>query len=148
MAAAGLTIAVVLAFTGDWLISLLYDSRYTLAGPMLILFAVNAIPSIVLIGTQSVLLSHGDSRRHFFLTATQAILQTSLLFIGIHLFGVAGGILAPGLALLLSYPLRARLISHYRAWDPLNDIVGLGVGFLLTGIACALHWDEIVKLFP
>ncbi|RWR27730.1 polysaccharide biosynthesis protein [Sinirhodobacter populi] len=148
VSAFGIGIAVVLAFTGDWLVRVLYDARYALAGPMMILFAVNSIPTNVLIGTQSVLLSHGDSRRHFYLTAAQAILQTGLLFLAIHLFGVAGGILAPGLAILLTYPLRARLISHYRAWDPLNDIVGLAVGFLLTSLACALHWDEIVKLFP
>lgn len=147
VSALGIGIAVVLAFTGDWLIRLLYDSRYALAGPMLVLFALGSIPSNVLIGSQSVLLSHGDSRRHFYLTLAQAVVQTALLFVLIHFYGVVGAILSPGLTLLLTYPLRARLIARYRGWDPLHDALGLGLGFALTGLACALHWQEIGKLF-
>lgn len=148
VSAFGVTVAVIIAFTGDWLVGQLYDSRYALAGPMLILFAVASIPGNVLIGTQSVLLSHGDSRRQFYLAGVSAAVQTVLLFTTIHLFGVAGAILSPGLTFLLVYPLRARFIARYHSWDPVNDIVGLTVGFALTGIACALHWDEITKLFP
>ncbi len=148
LSAFGVIIAVVLAFCGTWLVDVLYDSRYALAGPMLVLFALNAIPSNVMIGTEAVMLAHGDSRRHFFLTVSLAIVQVVLLFVMIHLFGVVGGIVAPGLALLLTYPIRARMVAHYRAWDPLNDVVGLGVGLLLTGLAFVLHWEEIMKLFP
>ena len=115
---------------------------------MLVLFALGSVPGAVLIGSQSVLLSHGDSRRHFYLTATSAAVQVSLLFLSIHLLGVAGAILAPGLTLLVTYPLRAAFMRRYRAWDPLNDLLGLSLGLALTGLACAWHWEQIRTLFP
>lgn len=147
VAALGVFIATVLAFSGIWLLDLLYDDRYALAGPMLVLFSFAAIPGNVLIGSKPVLLAHGDSRRHFYLTVTSAAVQVSLLLLSIPVFGVIGAILSPGLTLILTYPMRAVFIAKYRAWDPLNDALGLSLGFTLTGLACAWHWQEITKLF-
>ena len=147
IAALGVIISTLLAFSGIWLLDLLYDDRYALAGPMLVLFALAAIPENVLVGSKPVLLAHGDSRRHFYLTVTSAAIQVSLLLLAVPAFGVVGAILSPSLTLILTYPMRAFFIAKYRAWDPLNDILGLSLGFALTGLACAWHWDAITKLF-
>lgn len=143
----GIGLCVVLAFVAVWLVDLLYDARYTTAGPMTILIALRAIPTNAFVGTQNVLLASGDSRSHFFLTATIAVLQTALAFVGVLTFGIAGAILAPGLAVLLSYPIRARLTAKYDSWDPVSELGYMVLGFVLTGIACALHWQEITALF-
>ncbi len=141
-------IAVLLAFSGVWLIGLLYDARYSLAGPMLVLFALNTIPSAATIGAGSVLLAQGNSRSHFYLMISIAITQTALLFVLIHFFGIVGGILSSGIALLLTYPILVLLIRPYRSWDPIGDALTMMVGYGFMAIACALHWDEIAKLFP
>ncbi|TCP39529.1 oligosaccharide flippase family protein [Rhodovulum marinum] len=147
--AASLLIAMlgVLAFIGDWLVQLLYDPRYALAGPMVVLFALSWIPSAALAGSNQVLLGFGDSKRHFFLMAAMAAVQITLSLVGVLTLGLAGVILAHGLTILLTYPLRVWLISRYDAWDPKGEFGLMGLGFAITGLACWLQWDSLSALW-
>lgn len=138
--------AVVLAYGGIFLMDLLYDPRYALAGPMVVLFGFAAVPQIAFSAYGGVMLARGDSKSFFYYIVSTAILQTALLFIGIHFWGVFGGILAPGLAALLTYPIRVRFLRRHNANDNLADAIFLGLGFALNGFACWLHWDKIVQL--
>ncbi|WP_368188431.1 oligosaccharide flippase family protein [Aestuariibius sp. HNIBRBA575] len=142
-----LTLAL-LAMLGGWLIETLYDPRYILAGPMVVLFALRSVPESAFIGTQHVLLANGDSRNFLILTGSIAVIQVALLSAGIALFGIPGAILAPTLALLITYPLRIILTHRYGAWDPIGELGALALGFALTGVGCWLHWDAIGQLLP
>lgn len=146
MVAVFLASTVFLAYGGIFFMDLLYDSRYALAGPMVVLFAFASVPILTFSAYDSALLAAGDSKRFFYLIVVTACIQTALLFVGISLFGVFGAILAPTIASLLSYPLRNHLLRPHHANDNLADATFLAVGFIVNGFACWLHWDQIALL--
>jgi O-antigen/teichoic acid export membrane protein len=146
MVGAFLAGTVVMAYGGIFLMDLLYDPRYALAGPMVALFGLAAVPQVAFSAYGGVMLARGDSKSFFYYIVSTAIVQTVLLFVGIHFWGVFGGIMAPGLAALLTYPIRVRFLRRHHANDNLADAIFLGVGFALNGFACWLHWDRIAQL--
>lgn len=137
---------LILGVFGISIINLLYDARYALAGPMVMLFSLGSIAPIVFTNYGGVLLAHGDSKRHFILMVLTAIVQISLLFLGINYLGLFGAILAPGLAMLLVHPLRVVFLSHYKAYDIWGDLTFVSVAMAVTGTMCALNWDQISLL--
>lgn len=141
-----LLLTMILAHSGIWLTDVLYDPRYALSGPIVVLFSLSLVPQVTFNGYGSVLLANGDSRRHFILLSSTAVVQTALLFAGVIWFGIFGAILAQGLAALVIYPLRTRFITRYAADDPKADAVFLASGFAVNGAACWLHWEEVSKL--
>lgn len=146
LVAGTLVLSMMLAFGGIGLVDFLYDSRYEQAGPIVVLFSLTMVPQLVLESYSSVLLAGGDSRRFFFLLALTAFFQIVFLFVGISWFGMFGAAFAPGLAILVTYPLRIAYIRRYKAWDPKSDAFFLSIGFLVNGFACWLYWDAIVTL--
>lgn len=141
-----LAISAVMSHAGIWLIELLYDPRYHLAGPMIVLFGLSMVPLLVLNGYDGALLSNGDSRRYFQLLATTAVVQTALLFLTIPWLGVTGAILAPGLASLATYPMKNAFTARYKANDMGGDIAFLALGWAVNGLAVWLHWSDIRQL--
>ncbi|MDV7141181.1 oligosaccharide flippase family protein [Tropicimonas sp. TH_r6] len=148
LAAAMIAAALMLAALGPWLVDLLYDPRYRSAGPMITLFSLSLIPLITLTTAGPMLLAMGDSRRVLVSQLLTAALQTGLLVLGIRHFGVAGAILAPGLACLLAAPLRVAYARRYKAWDPLQDLGMTTFGLLVAGAICAWHREAILTLLP
>jgi len=142
-----LCINALLVFGGIWLVDLMYDDRYTLAGPMVVMISFAMVSRIVLAGYGNVLLSSGDSRRHFIQLVSTAIIQLGLMFIGVNQIGIAGVILAPAIAPILLYPMRMRFMGLYKAWDPLHDALFMMLGMGSGALACWLHWDAISLLF-
>lgn len=142
-----LLFSMALAHGGIALVDLLYDPRYAIAGPILVLFCLASVPLLASIGYTSALLAHGDSKRSFYDAIVLAATQTTLLVTGVHFVGLPGAVMATGLAMLLTYPLRARYARRYQAWDPVGDIGVFGLGFLVNGAACWIHRDAIATLF-
>ncbi len=141
-----LAISGVLSYGGIWLTNLLYDPRYHLAGPMIVLFGLSMVPQLVFNGYGGALLSNGDSRRHFQLLAATALIQTALMFLMIPWIGVVGAILAPGFASLATYPMKNAYTARYKANDLRGDITFLALGFVVNGLAVWLHWPDVVQL--
>ncbi len=144
--AAALGFSMVLAFGGVLLVGVLYDPRYVLAGPIVVLLSLGTVPQIVLAPYTGVLIANGDSRRFLILQAGTAMIQVLYLYIGISWLGIFGAVLGPGLAFLTTYPLRVRYLRLYGAWDPRGDLGFMVLGFAVSGFACWLHWSEIVQL--
>lgn len=140
--------SLAISAIGPWLVDLLYDHRYGAAGPMITLFSLSLVPLITLGPIGSMLLAMGDSKRLLVLQLLTAALQSSLLFGGIHFFGVVGAILAPGAAMLLSFPLRIRYAQRYNAWDPVQDLVMTGLGLMAAFAICFWHWELLLPLLP
>ena len=141
-----LCLNALFALSGVALIEFLYDPRYALAGPVIVLFCCSMVPVIAFEGYVSALLGHGDSKRGFYYLILTAIIQLGLLFLGVNLYGIFGAIIAPGIAALLTYPLLARFVRRYSAWDGKGDIAALVFGTLTCGGALWLHWEDVLKL--
>lgn len=146
LVAGTLALSIVLAYAGPWLVELLYDPRYHLAGPMIVLFSLAIVPLLALNGYDGALLSNGDSRRYFWLLATTAVVQTGLMVLAVSWLGVIGAILAPGLASLITYPMKNAFVARYKANDVAGDLAFMALGFAGSGLAVWLHWAEIRPL--
>jgi O-antigen/teichoic acid export membrane protein len=141
-----LVASVLLAFSGIFLVDLMYDDRFALAGPIIVLISFALVPRLTFLGYNGVLLAVGDSGKFFVLNLLTGVLQLVLMLAGAFWFGIFGVVVAPALASLLSHPLRVYWVRPYRGWDKWADFGFLVVGFALTGLACWLYWDQIVVL--
>jgi len=147
IALAMICLAALLAFAGPTLVALLYDPRYAGAGAMITLFSLSVVPMVCFNTIGAALIGIGDSRSLFFVNAATAILQSVLLVIGIQKFGVAGALLAPGLSVLASYPIRLFYSLKYRVFDVLQDFGLTFLGLIPTSIACFVYRHQINSLF-
>jgi O-antigen/teichoic acid export membrane protein len=143
----GIAVTAVLAFLGIPLIEFLYDDRYALAGPIVVLFCLSLIPRIIMVGMGDLLLVNGDSWRAMHLTIAQALVQVPLLWFGVQWFGLGGAIMAPAVAVLAIHPLRLHYARRYEGWDGLGEAGLLLLGVIPAGLACWLNWDAIAPLF-
>ena len=144
---AGIAAMAVLAFVGIPLVDFLYDERYALAGPIVVLFCLSLIPQIITLGTGELLLVSGDSWRAMHLTVARAVVQVPVLWFGVQWFGLAGAILAPAIAVIAVHPLRLHYARHYEGWDGVGELALLLLGVLPAGLACWLHREELAALF-
>ena len=143
---AALAFSMLLAFSGIALIEFLYDPRYAVAGPIVVLLSFSLVPQIVFVPYTGVMTANGDSRRFFILQASTATVQIIYLFVGISWLGIFGAIIAPGLATLTTYPLRIAFVSRYKAWDPRADCGFMVLGFSVNGVALWLNWEAVTAL--
>jgi O-antigen/teichoic acid export membrane protein len=140
------SVLIVMSFWGVWIIDTLYDERYSLAGPMIVLFAFRAVAFNSLVGGREILNACGDSKRHFQITVLNALSQVGITYFGVVLYGIAGAILAPALSLLIIYPIQAYFTSKYKGWDPVGELGIMFTGFILTGLGCYANWGRISVL--
>lgn len=139
--------AILLAFTGDWIIRFLYDDRYILAGPMMMLVALTMMPRIIGSSYQHLPLAAGDSRLYALMTISISVVQFIVMYLGVTNFGVAGVILAQGLGFVLTYPVLIAVARRYRGWDPRHDAVFFGTALLATIGVFALRGEAFEPLF-
>lgn len=131
---------------GDAIIQLLYDERYHLAGPILVLMSITFLPSIIVISYASVLLANGESRSFAVLVICGATIRITLIYFGLVHYGLVGVILATGLSSFVLYPLQVFLIYKHRGWDPLHDAVFLAVSIALSVLGVWYNQDAIMGL--
>jgi O-antigen/teichoic acid export membrane protein len=141
----GIAATAVLAWLAIPLVDVLYDDRYAMAGPIIVLICLALVPRLITIGAGGVLMAAGDSFRAMHLTVATALVQVPLLWLGASWFGLGGAILAPGLAALIVYPLRAYYGHLYEGWDKWGEAAMLLVGATATGWVC---WSQAEALAP
>lgn len=146
VASAATAMTCLMAYAGPWLMDILYDDRYALAGPITVLLCVANVPLIVLNGVMNAALSKGDSLRFMIMNVVTATCQLAVVYGAVQAFSVAGAALAIGIAPLLTYPLLVTFTRRYHNWDPLGELGMMGIGFVMTGGAVWLHWDRILLL--
>ena len=138
--------AALMAFGGVWLIDLMYDSRYQLAGGIVVLVSVSQMPALIVITYDQAALAVGESRRYFFLAVTRAILILTGMVFGLMFAGLPGALAGQGLALILAYPAVIWLARGVGAWDPLHDLGFFGLAVGLGGLALWVNWPAIARL--
>ncbi|MFD1342239.1 oligosaccharide flippase family protein [Litorisediminicola beolgyonensis] len=134
-----MALLAAVALLGVWLVGLLYDPRYHLAGPVVALLALMQTPFVIVLTYDQAALAAGDSRRFFVLQSARAALMIGGLLIGVQMAGLLGAILGQGAALLLAYPVVVWLARHQKAWDPLHDLV---FGLCAIVIAALTIWRD------
>lgn len=143
----GVFVALALmAFGGEWLVDLLYDARYSSAGAILVLIAVIQIPTVIGMTYDQSALAAGDSRNYFLLTAARASLLMVGLILGAEHMGLIGALVGQAMAAIAVYPLLIWLARRHGAWDPLHDLVFLGLGLLMAFGALTLDGSAIAAL--
>ena len=136
------------AALGPWLIDLLYDDRYQLAGPTLVLIACALILPMIGATYDQAALARGDSRRFFRVTALRAVVQTLFFTFGLIVFGLPGALAGQAVAAVLVYPALVWLARLNGVWDPVHDICFAVLGLGVIGAALAWHAPAILPLLP
>jgi len=132
-----LSLLWLMAWIGPGLVELLYDDRYTQAGPMVVLIALALAPAVIGMTYDQAALAAGNSRAFFVFTASRAVLQTVFFLIGVLWFGLPGGIAALGLSMLAAYPVLISLARKHRVWDAVHD---LGFAAATCAIGAGALW--------
>lgn len=136
----------LMAFSGEWLVGLLYDARYSDAGAILVLIAVIQIPLVIGMTYDQSALAAGDSRNYFYLTAARALLLVVCMITGAEMMGLIGALIGQCVATVAVYPILVWLARRHGAWDPLHDIVFAVVGLVLAALALAIDQTAIRAL--
>lgn len=136
----------IVTFAGVPLVNLLYDSRYALAGGVVVLLSLMQIPMVIVLTYDQAALASGDSRRFFVLAGCRAVLMLAGLLIGVEAFGLMGALIGQGVAMVLAYPVVVWLARHQGSWDPLHDGLFAVVGLSLVAVSLWLNFDAITKL--
>lgn len=132
-----------LAFAGTFIVDLLYDSRYELAGIITVVMALSLLPQTVGLTYDQVTLASGDSRGFFILNAFRATLLIILQLALVARFGIAGAPISYALATIFSYPMQVVLARRYGAWDFKHDLSMTALSLVIVWITWLLHAEEL-----
>ncbi|WP_235899766.1 oligosaccharide flippase family protein [Tritonibacter aquimaris] len=135
-----------MALAGPWLVDLLYDARYQLAGAIIVPLSLSLAPAVIAMTYDQAALAAGDSKLFFAVSAVRAISQTAFFLIGVLNWGLPGGILAMGAAMLFTYPLIVALALKHKVWDPLHDVAMTLCCVAIGAVALKLHWVAIANM--
>ncbi|MGX9356406.1 oligosaccharide flippase family protein [Roseobacteraceae bacterium S113] len=141
-----LMLQAVFAASGIWLVEVMYDPRYALAGPILTLIACMQIPIVIGLTYDQAALAAGDSQRFFVLALARAVLMVVGLLLGFEAGGLFGALIGQGIAMVVVYPVVVWLARAVGAWDGLHDAAMAALGLLITAGALALHADDLAIL--
>lgn len=137
---------LTVAILGVWMVQVLYDPRYLMAGPVVVALACMQVPQIIVLTYDQAALAEGDSQRFFVLSAAKAVAMTLGLLIGFEMGGLFGALIAQGVAMVAVYPVVIWLARAQGAWDPLHDLVFFVTGGVVATSVFWLHWTDISSL--
>ncbi len=141
-----LTLLLLMAFAGPWLVGVLYDPRYASGGAIVTLLAVALVPQVIGMSYDQAALAAGDSRRFFVVSASRAVFQIAFLIIGVSNFGLIGAIVGIGLAHVATHPVMVWLARRHAAWDAKHDAFFVVVAGAVGALAIWFHMDAIRAL--
>jgi len=141
-----ITTMFVIGLTGPWIVDLLYDDRYALAGGVIVAIMVFKMILAVGLTYDQAALAAGDSRQYFVFSASRAMLQVVCLYIGVLRYGLLGGICGLAVAALAAHPILVMVTRKHGAWDPLHDAVWLSVVSVCSAGIIWVNWDAVMAL--
>ncbi|MGR3493676.1 oligosaccharide flippase family protein [Citreimonas sp.] len=144
--AALLAMVACVGAAGVWLVEVMYDPRYAMAGPIVVLLACAQIPLLIVQTYDRAALARGDSRSFAVVSFLRAALLVGGLVAGLELAGLAGAVIGQGVAHVLAYPVQVWLARRSGAWDPLHDAVFAVLGLGAAAVALALNAEAIGAL--
>lgn len=123
------------------IIRILYDSRYQDAGWMLGLLAIAAIPGIVNLSINPILLARGDSFSMMVYNLIKSVLMLGLMLVGGSLAGVQGLIQGYVASQFAEYLVLVCFVKRYGVLMPLIDLSFFALCFgILAGSRLLIGW--------
>ncbi len=132
-----------MAVLSSFLIDIMYDERYMLAGGILVLIACSQVPQVIALTYDQAALAAGNSRQFFVLNFARAVFMLAGLLIGVQLFGLPGALIGQGIAMILVYPFVIWLAQDQGTWDPVHDVSFTILGAILMGLALYVNWPAV-----
>ncbi|WP_372611189.1 oligosaccharide flippase family protein [Aquicoccus sp.] len=139
-------LVAVLALGGVWIVDLLYDPRYAMAGAVVVVIACMQVPQIIALTYDQAALAAGDSKRFFVLAGSKATAMVAALVIGLEWAGLFGALIGQGVAMVAVYPVVIWLSRSTGAWDRLHDVGFALLGLVLIALAFWLNAEAIAEL--
>ncbi len=136
-----------MAFAGVALVGLLYDPRYSAAGPIAVVISLIQIPVIIGLTYDQAALAAGDSKNYFYTIAIRAVVQTTFFIIGAELAGLTGAMIGQGVATVMLHAVTIWLARKYNVWDPLHDAAYTILSIILSGAVLYFNQSSINSLF-
>jgi O-antigen/teichoic acid export membrane protein len=115
-------VLVVLAIWGDWVIHLLYPTKYQEAGWMLRVLAAGSIPAVINQASGVLWPSLGEFRTITVLMVIQLPLLFAAMLLGHAMYGVVGFVVGLASVELIFYPVQSYLIARRKLWQPEIDV--------------------------
>ncbi len=134
------------ALLGVWLVDLLYDPRYAVAGAVAVVLACAQMPALIVLTYDQAALAAGDSKRFFVLALVRAVLMNLCLGIGLWQGGLPGGLVGMACAYLAAYPAVVWLARRMGAWDALHDALYMVLAACLAAFALWMNWEAVLTL--
>jgi O-antigen/teichoic acid export membrane protein len=141
-----LSLQCVLAWSGIWVVDILYSDQYSAAGGVLVAIACMNTPYLTGMTYDYAALAAGDSKGMFFLQLMKTILQLTLFSIGFFSFGLVGALAGVWLSQLLSHIFVVRLARKHGVWDWGHDLVFGLVATCVCAMAIYVQRDELLLL--
>jgi len=136
----------ILALGGVWIVELLYDPRYAMAGAVTVLIACMQIPQIIALTYDQAALAAGDSKRFFVLAASKAAMMVMCLLAGLEMAGLIGALIGQGVAMVMIYPVVIWLSRSTGAWDRAHDLGMALAGMGIIALALWINEDAIAAM--
>ncbi len=141
-----LSMAAMMALVGVPLTEFLYDPRFHLSGPVLVLVAIAQFPLIIGLTYDQAALAAGDSRGFFWVLLARSTFLVLFLFVGLAMNGLVTAILMVGVGSALSHGFLVLLARKHKVWDPLNDALFFAAAVIIAVLALWLNQAAIQAL--
>jgi O-antigen/teichoic acid export membrane protein len=141
-----LALLAIFAIGGEWIVGLLYDPRYAMAGAVAVVIAAMQIPQVIALTYDQAALAAGDSKRFFVLAGAKAVVMVVCLLAGLEMAGLFGALIGQGVAMVIVYPVVIWLSRSTGAWDPLHDVALALAGGALVALAFWINAESIAAL--
>lgn len=141
-----LVLLTILALGGVWIVELLYDPRYAMAGAVTVVIACMQVPQIIALTYDQAALAAGDSKRFFVLAGSKAAMMVAGLLIGLEAAGLFGALIGQGVAMIAVYPVVIWLSRSTGAWDRQHDMTLSLAGLALIVLAFWINAEPLAAL--
>lgn len=136
----------VLALSGVWLVGVLYSDTYAAAGGIVVAVSIALLPLAIGLTYDQAALASGQSRVHFGVMLARAVVQTGAFLVGAWAGGLAGALIAQGLAALAVHPLLIWMARRYGLWDARHDLLYFGLALLVAALAAWVNAPALAGL--